>query len=227
MRTATVLGVLGIAAALASPASADEFSGFRLGLNLSQEQMDSDLYLGAIDETDTLNNNRFGYGLMGGWALNKWFAVEATLQGGSDFNADTFRDLLAADEYIKSHTDVKGLEASAVGTFWIGKRFAVFGRVGMLGWKAEQTLSAGIYDDPDTRGTASKDDTGFDPVFGIGLQTMLDGALVRLEYKMSEIGDLTLNDLGDPDDPNDDSNVFSLRNTELSSVQFSIVWNLN
>ena len=227
MRTATVLGVLGIAAALASPASADEFSGFRLGLNLSQEQMDSDLYLGAIDETNTLNNIRFGYGLMGGWALNKWFAVEATLQSGSEFNADTFRPLLAADEYIKSHTDVKGLEASAVGTFWIGKRFAVFGRVGMLGWKAEQTLSAGIYDDPDTRGTASKDDTGFDPVFGIGLQTMLDGALVRLEYKMSEIGDLTLNDLGDPDDPNDDSNVFSLRNTELSSVQFSIVWNLH
>ncbi len=84
----------------------------------------------------------------------------------------------------------------------------------MFGWKAEQTLSAGIYDDPDTRARRPRT-TPDSTVFGIGLQTMLDGALVRLEYKMGEIGDLTLNDRGGSRRSEDGTNVFSLRNTEL------------
>jgi hypothetical protein len=226
MRKAMVLGVFALAGTVASPAFADEFSGFRLGLNLSQDKMESDMYLGAVDETSPINTNRFGYGLMGGWGLNKWFAVEATLYGGSEYNADLFPLDVVDPEYLRSRTDLKGLEASAVGSLWIGKKFSLFGRVGLNAWKAETTIAAGFYDDPDFRAVVAQDDTGFDPVFGVGVQTVLDGALVRLEYKMGEMGNITLNDYGDPATAADDVNVFHQNNTDLSSLTLSIVWTL-
>lgn len=224
MRKAMVLGVFALAGTLTSPAFADEFSGFRLGLNLSQDKMESDMYFGAIDESSPINSNRFGYGLMGGWALNKWFAAEATLYGGSEFNANLFPQDVVDPEYLRSHTDLKGLEATVVGSVWIGKKFSLFARVGLNAWKAETVVSEGIFDVPGSRVSVAQDDTGYDPVYGIGLQTVLDGALVRLEYKMGEMGNITLNDYGDPSTPADDVNVFHQNSTDLSSLTLSIVW---
>jgi hypothetical protein len=40
MRKAMVLGVVTLAASLASPAFADEFTGFRLGVLMSQDKLD-------------------------------------------------------------------------------------------------------------------------------------------------------------------------------------------
>src|SRR5688572_18343379 len=134
MRKAMVLGVLGLAGTLASPAFADEFSGFRLGLNLSSDQIEQDFFLGPVDleVSDSVNTGRFGYGLSGGWALNKYFGVEAGLLSGSKFSQDIFSELLVDDEFLVSRTDLKGIELSAVGTLWIGKKFGVFGRLGMF-----------------------------------------------------------------------------------------------
>src|SRR5689334_12344499 len=92
MRKALVLGVLGLAGTLASPAFADEFSGFRMGMNLSSDTLESDLFFNPVGGTESLRNNRFGYGLFGGWALNRYLAFETGLRGGSEFNDAPFFD---------------------------------------------------------------------------------------------------------------------------------------
>jgi outer membrane protein with beta-barrel domain len=226
MRKALVLGVLGLAGTLASPAFADEFSGFRLGMNMSSDKLEGDLFFEPALETQPINTNRFGYGLSGGWGLNRYFAVEAGLRGGSEFNANPFDYLLpSSNNFIVSHTDVKGIDATVVGTLWIGKKFGIFGRAGAFAWKAEQSMSVGTYEVPGdptatppiapipkTKATVSVDDTGFAPLLGIGIQTVLDGALIRVEYQQTEIDDLGT------------AGAFNLHDSTVSSLNFSVVW---
>jgi Outer membrane protein beta-barrel domain len=227
MRKAIVLGVLGLAGTLASPAFADDFSGFRLALNMSSDMLEGDFTVAGVPDTvDKINARRFGYGLTAGWALNKWLAFEGTLLGGSNFNENAFTNVIDPDTYYTSRTNVKGVEGSVVGTAWIGSKFAFFGRLGVLGWKAKEKVEAGFYDDPTSKSTLSVSDNGAEPVYGIGIQTVLDRALIRVEYKRSAIGDLTYTDKGDPTDPNDDFEVYSLKSSDLSSINFSIVWML-
>lgn len=218
MRKALVLGVLGLAGTLASPAFADEFSGFRLGMNLSSDSLDSDLFFNPVGDTEAQSSDRFGYGLFGGWALNKYLAFETGLRGGTDFNSDPFVkswETPLGVESVSSHTDIKGLDASAVGSLWIGNKFSLFGRVGMFAWKAEQTMSIvvpGTSTTPSTKQTVSVDDNGFGLLYGAGIQTQLDGALIRVEYQFTEIDDLTA------------PGAFSLNDSKMNSLNFSIVW---
>jgi hypothetical protein len=227
MRKALVLGVLGLAGTLASPAFADDFSGFRMGLNLSSDKLETDFFDGppgvATTPMDPVDTDRFGYGLFGGWALNKWFAVEAGLVGGTKFNTDLFVEGAPTDFFDRSHVNLKGVEASAVGSLWIGKKFAFFGRAGFFGYKAEATESFGFTDDVANKTVYMVDDTGFEPLFGLGIQTVLDTALVRLEYKMTGIGDLRYFHNQGTADTTDDVEV-NWRNTDVSSLTFSIVW---
>ena len=227
MRKAMVLGVLGLAGTLASPAFADEFSGFRMGLNLSSDKLESDFFDGPVGATttpiDTINTDRFGYGLFGGWAMNKWFAVEAGLVGGSKFNADLFTQGAPTDFFDRSHINLMGVEASAVGSLWLGKKFAFFGRAGFFGYKAEASESWGFTNDLDNKTINTVDDTGFEPLFGIGIQTVLDTALVRLEYKMTGIGDLRYFNNQGTAITTDDVEV-NWVNSDVSSLTFSIVW---
>src|SRR5688572_9649507 len=194
MRKAMVLGVLGLAGTLASPVYAeDDFSGFRLGLQLSSDTLSSDYVEGPVAPTtpvDHTASNRFGYGMFGGWALNKWVAVEGSLIGGTEFSSNIFPDPTEVDFYDKQHVNLKGGELSVVGSFWIGKKFSIFGRAGMFGYKTEVTETFGFASDPDSRTVISVEDDGFEPLLGIGIQTALDGALVRLEYKQTAMGDL-------------------------------------
>lgn len=218
MRKAMVLGVIGLAGTLASPAFADDFSGFRLGMNLSSDSLDSDLFFNPVGDTEAQNTDRFGYGLFGGWALNKYLAFETGLRGGSEFNSDPFMDSWETPlnvTSVSSRTDIKGLDASAVGSLWIGNKFSVFGRVGMFAWKAEETMSifrAATDTTPATKQTVSVDDNGFGLLYGAGIQTQLDGALIRLEYQFTEIDDLTA------------PSAFSLNDNKMNSLYFSIVW---
>src|SRR5688572_4726646 len=90
MRKATILGVLGLAGTLASPAFADEFSGWRLGMAVGQEEMQARVqYRGYFDDIDP---NRLSYSFFGGWGLNKWLAVEVGYKDGGQFNAELQSD---------------------------------------------------------------------------------------------------------------------------------------
>lgn len=224
MRKATVLGVLALAGTLASPAFADDYTGFRLGVVTGEDQLEGTFAYNPVG-SESSNTNRFGYGLSFGWALNKYLAVEGTLRGGSEFNEDVFPAFAqtlnvlppppAEDQpaFFKVQNDVVGADLSAVGTFWIGKKFAVFGRAGFYAWRSETTYKFGDRDNPPLVSDQA-DDSGFAPLFGVGLQTVLDGALVRLEYQRTDVGDLT------------NGSNFTQSDNIISSINFSIVWNL-
>jgi opacity protein-like surface antigen len=227
MRKALVLGVLGLAGTLASPAFADDFSGFRLAMNMNSDQLEGDFAFQGIG-VDPINNNRFGYGLSGGWALNRYFAVEVGYHGGSEFNSDVFPGFLPSISVLPPVTDpvtpdsppfftvrnnYKSIDASAVGSLWIGNKFSLFGRIGMQAWKGETSYS---YGDADAgfKTVDTVDDTDFAPFGGLGIQTVLDRALIRVEYQYVDVGDLPV------------STYFGTFDNTITSLSFSVVWTL-
>jgi hypothetical protein len=116
---------------------------------------------------------------------------------------------------MRVRQEIKAFDASVLGSWWVTDKFSVFGRAGLYAWKGEVTFS----EDIDTRIQTDPvfvdkfDDDGFEPFLGVGVQTQLDGALVRLEYQMGE-----LDDFGDSTtDP-------SMLDQKLNSLQLSIVW---
>lgn len=213
MRKAMVIGAMALAATLGSPAFADEFSGFRLGVGLSQDTFESDVsYLGYFDDVDT---TRAGYNVFGGWALNKWLAVEVGYRDGGNFNQILESNGVFPTSRMKLHQEVKAMEASVIGSWWVTEKFGLFGRAGLHAWKGEVTFSedANTATETDPIFIDRFDDDGFEPILGFGVQTTLDGALVRLEYQMGE-----LDDFGSATtDP-------SMLDQKLNSLQFSIVW---
>jgi hypothetical protein len=225
MRKAMILGVVTLAGTLASPAFADDFTGFRLGLMMNSDKLDgsySHSVVAPSATTEAINTERFGYGLFGGWALNKWLAVEAGYHSGSEFNSSPFPEFVDSldtdpdtegDEYYLLHQDIKSVQASVVGSFWIGNKFSIFGRAGMMAWRGVVSYGYGdVF--PESKVVNARHDDGFAPLFGGGIQTQLDHALIRLEYQQADIGDVAFG-----------SNFSSTDNT-YSSLAFSIVWTL-
>jgi opacity protein-like surface antigen len=214
-----VLGVLGLAGTLASPAFAkDEFTGFRITATACSETIDSKLTSVALATTEDAGSNRFTYGFGLGWALNKYFAVEVGLRSGSEFNTSQFETVeVAPEDYVAAHLDLSGFEGSLVGSWWFNDSLSIYGRAGMFGWDATELYTIG--NDATSIRPASKmvhkaSDKGFEPMFGVGFQTVLDGALLRLEYRYTEIGDLSK------------AGVFGLTDNKLSSFELSIAWTL-
>jgi hypothetical protein len=207
---------MALAATLGSPAFADEFSGFRLGVGLSQDTFESDVgYFGYFDDVDT---TRGGYNVFGGWALNKYFAAEVGYRGGGNFNQQLTSFGLFPNARVKLHQEMKSFETSVLGSWWITDKFSLFGRLGLFAWKGEVIFSedSDVTDPANVTFIDKYDDDGFEPFVGVGLQTQLDGALVRLEYQMAEIDDF--GDAGT--DP-------SMLDQKLNSLQLSIVWILH
>ena len=223
MRKALVLGVLALAGTLASPAFADEFSGFRLGMNFNSEKLTGDFNFAPLAATTPVAAERLGFGLFGGWALNRYLAFEGGYFRGKEFNESVFPayaatfSVIAADPtkdrppVFNVHNNVQSAQISAVGSFWIGDKFSVFGRIGGMYWKTETSIGVGDPDGPPPI-RESAHDTGFAPLGGVGVQTQLDGALLRLEYQYADLGDMT------------SAFDFSMTNNNVSSVALSIVW---
>src|SRR5690348_10058038 len=145
MRKAMVLGVLGLAGTLASPAFAkDEFTGFRIQALAGSETMGGKLSSTALSATEDADANRFTYGIGMGWALNKYIAVEVGLRGGSEYNTSQFETVeVAPEDYVASHLDLNGFEGSVVGTWWFNDHLAIFGRAGMFAWDATELYTIG------------------------------------------------------------------------------------
>lgn len=236
MRKAMILGVVTLAALSASPAFADEFTGFRLGIGMSSDKLDGFYQDTSVAPSPTTpvksDSQRFGYTIFGGWALNKWLAFEGGLSSGTKFNNELFPEFVATidpsgdpntegSEFYKVEQEVQSAQFSAVGSYWITNKISVFGRLGGMAWRGRVAYSWGDVvpptTDPLTPGfkvTDHASDTGFAPLFGAGLQTQLDHALVRFEYFQAEIDDLAFG-------PN-----FASSDNTYSSLQFSIVWTL-
>jgi len=227
MRKALVLGVVGLAGTLASPAFADDFSGFRLAMNMNSDQLEGDFAFAGLGVQE-VNTNRFGYGLTAGWGLNRYFAIEAGYHGGTEFstNSPSFAATIPSvpppvttpptpdtPPFFKIRNNVKSIDASAVGSVWIGNKFSFFGRLGVQAWKAETSYSFG---DPDggTKTVDAIDDTGFAPFGGLGVQTVLDRALLRVEYTYADYGDLPV------------GSYFGQFDNIVTGLSFSVVWTI-
>ena len=226
MRKALVLGVLGLAGTLASPAfAADDFSGFRLAMNMNSDQLEGDFAFQGLGVQEIIEQ-RFGYGLSAGWALNRYLAFEAGYHHGSEYNTDAVNFLpmipnvlpTPPDDFddapfFKIRNTVRSIDASAVGSVWIGNKFSFFGRLGVMAWKAETTYS---YGDADAlfKTVDAVDDTGFAPMAGLGMQTVLDRALLRVEYQYVDYGDLPV------------ASYFGQFDNTGSALSFSVVWTI-
>lgn len=197
MRKLAVCGVLALFGTMAAPSFADGYPGdspgIRLGFGVGNDVLKNDVeFAGVTSRTD---GDRFGFSIFGGWTFNKWLAVEGAYRGGGSKFGDS--DI---------STDLKAFEGSVLGSWWFNPKLSVYGRLGMYAWKGETTF----------RATGSSTETdGTDPIFGVGLQTEFDGALLRLEYQMVETGDVSL-DTG--------VGTATARNNELTALQLSIVW---
>ena len=212
MRKAMVLGVLGLAGTLASPAFAeDQWKGIRLGLTLGQETLESDVDWNGY--ADNFKANRLGYSFTGGYGFNKWLALELSYNDGGEFSQDLETGDFTGLTRVVQHTDMRAVVGSVVGSWWFTDNFSVYGRAGIYYWKGETTFS----EDLDTTAEIPPpfretfEDDGSDAIFGIGLQTQLDGALVRIEYQMADTGDL--NGTG-----------VSMVDNKFNALNLSVVW---
>lgn len=225
MRKGMVLGVLALAGTLASPAFADEFTGPRLGMTFYADSLQGDFNFAPLADTTQSDSKRFGYGLFGGWALNKYLAFEGGIHTGKAYSQSVFPayaatfNVVAADPendrppVFNVHNNFKSVDLTVVGSFWINKKFSVFGRAGGMYWKNETSIGVGDPDGPPPI-RESAHDTGFAPLVGVGIQTTLDDALLRFEYQYADTSDLT------------SAFDFSVTDTHQSSISLSIVWDL-
>src|SRR5262245_26368701 len=85
MRKALVLGVIGLAGTLASPAFAEDFSGLRLGMFMNQDALEGDFAFQGRG-VQPINSNRLGYGFFAGYGFNRYFALEGGIHLGGKFN---------------------------------------------------------------------------------------------------------------------------------------------
>jgi opacity protein-like surface antigen len=241
MRKAMVLGAMTLAGLLASPAFADEFTGFHLGVQFSQDKLDGFYNHSIVNPpsptTTKSDSDQFGYELFAGWSLNKYLAAEVGYHTGTHFNKSVFPAFVATldtsslsgpcacdtkgSEYYVVRQNIKSVDASVVGSWWINDKASFFGRAGFKYWRGRVYYAYGDIEPPTTdpltpayKFSDHASDNGFAPLFGIGFQTQLDHALVRFEYQYADIGDVAFG-----------SNFSSTDNT-FSTIAFSISWTL-
>jgi len=122
-----------------------------------------------------------GSKLYGGFTFIKFFAVEAS-----------YVDFGSSDDDISSTTDLKidptGWDVYAVGKLPIGKHFEIFGKLGIIVWDAETTLSGAS--------SSSSDESGSDSAWGGGMAFVFGKHFaVRAEYESFDISDLDTLDM--------------------------------
>ena len=143
-------------------AQAAEDPGFYAGVGAGQSFVDQ----AAYDDEDT------AFSAFGGYQFNRYFGLEAGYADLGELESDTAGTALeASSAYF-----------SAVGTLPFTEKFSGYAKAGMQRWDLDTAI-------PGLTGTS--DDTGTDPVYGVGLQyRFTDTVALRGEYSRFEIEDL-------------------------------------
>ena len=150
VRTMGALGLVGFAAVNASAAVAAE-SGWYGGLSIgpTNAKVNEDRIragLAGVTSIDT-DENSFGFKLLGGYKVNKNFAVE-----GGYFNLGKFS--YTANTAAGSQTGTakfQGLNLDAVGILPMTQKFSALGRVGLTYTRAKDTFSGVGVSDPNPK----------------------------------------------------------------------------
>lgn len=149
--------------AAAFAAQAQESRGFYAGAGVGQSYVDE----AAYDDEDT------AFSVFGGYQFNKYFGLEA---GYADFgkleSGGVGRDLEASSAYL-----------TAVGSIPFTDRFSGYAKAGFQRWDLDAPIAA----------TGTRDDTGTDPTYGVGVQYQFtDAFALRGEYSRFEVEDADL-----------------------------------
>ncbi len=180
LQSSALLLCLGIG--LVAPAQAVEPGWYVVGFggqtssSMSQSQMDGNLVtifesigLDATNVASTVDDSGTGFGLAGGYQINKNFAVEFAYVdlGSVDYQASATVtdgvDVANADVEFESSAD--GAVVSVLGILPIGERFSVFGRAGLSLMNAKGTARIAF---DDISENASQSEQKSDPMFGVG-----------------------------------------------------------
>lgn len=178
------LAVAATLALAATPAMAAEESGFYAGVGVGDFSInvDNDAIDDAIDgSTDDSNT---GIRVFGGWQFNRYFGIEGGWDGGAGWDK-TIGDIAVDGIEADLDIDIQGFDLMLVATLPMGDTFYGFAKAGVLFWDVEADLA--IREDDGEGGvittTASGDDSGEDPAFGLGFGMNLgEQARVQVEY---------------------------------------------
>jgi hypothetical protein len=168
---------------LAATATAAEYrdeSKFRFGVGANMTEI-------GFDEDDLgveLDFKSKGWEAFFGYEFNRYFAIEA---GYMDVGEDTVSILGVASALL----DTTAYQASVLGSLPLGDWGSVYGRAGLLHWEAAESANV-----PSMGLIIAGESEGDDPFFGVGAALNVEGALVRLEYRLAEIDDADLNQIG-------------------------------
>ncbi len=186
MKKAFAVAVL--LAALSAPAIAADPAWYAYGavgqtkLDISKGELDDTFraVTGVTPSTSSLDNKDTGFKVQLGYTFTQNFAVEG---GWFDLGKATYR---ASVSGLLVNADVKasGFGLAGVGIVPIRSNFSLFGKLGMIDAKVEESGSTAGF-------TVSQSATKWKPMYGIGVTYDINPtAAIRAEYeKFSKLGD--------------------------------------
>jgi hypothetical protein len=140
-------------------------AGAEFGLGLGQSVLEA-----KIPGVTSGSESATGFNILGGYRFDRYLAVEAGYLHGGAFTVPG------------GSVHLTSAQLSAVGTLPIGDYFALYARGGADHWWATDSGST----------THLRSATRF--LYGGGVETFFDGALVRLEYQQSTFHDVSGDD---------------------------------
>ena len=149
------------------------------GVGFGQTSVDIECDLNitcSADDSDT------GFKIFGGYQFNPNFAFEV---GYYDLGE---AKVSGTDSFLGSTTatiEASGFNFALVGSIPLGERFELMAKAGIFRWEMDVSATSSIF------GSGSENETGFDPMFGIGGAFNFTKNLgVRVEYeKFLDVGD--------------------------------------
>ena len=165
MLSKTIITIGLMSFALISHASEGFYAGFNYGQASWDVTLDDVAFLddgsiisASLDDSDT------SYSLILGYQFNPNFALEGGFIDFGELNVDATSDgtgFLYAPGPVNLNASADGLFFNAKGIIPLSEMFSLYGKLGLLMWDAEVTLS-------DSTGRISDSDDGNDLFYGVG-----------------------------------------------------------
>jgi OOP family OmpA-OmpF porin len=175
-RAMTVSGL--ILLRMMMPFQAEAGEGFYAGASVGSASMDEDFDQVSLDDNTT------AYRLVGGWWVNRFFALEVGYHNFGDFE----QDFTLGGERRTAKISADGYTLGMQAVYPIARKVSVFGRAGAFFWDGEAEIN--------NVSQASPEETN--PYYGLGLS-------YAFTEKLTLNGDWTRYDLEEAD-----SDVFSI-----------------
>ena len=174
--TVVLAAIFAISCLASTPLLAEGYVGLSYGES-SADMNQNDIDDGSLSDftTDDTDN---AWKVFGGWHM-KWVGVEAAWQDLGEFamSADSDGSGPIYDSGPVTRTlEARGLSAELLGRIPLGKVIAIFGKVGALWWDSKMLTTGGIV-------RVSQDQSGFDLMYGAGVDIIIKKISLRLEYE--------------------------------------------